>query len=840
MTAMDKVEIEISADTKDMKRNIESGINALNDLAETENKSSKTLDQTAEKAKREALANKLLGESYRYVASELRRLYAERSKASRNGDTEAYARLTEEIKVHRQALRQLNQARQVDRIALSQQAQLAGQVSSSMKNLGTQIANLSTGMKNGNLDVSGMTSSVISFSLALKAGLGPIGWTMLAIEALTAAVNLYTSEQKKATDAVKAHAKAAEETATKAYKVAEERLAKEADARKKATDDAISDIKRRSVAELAELEQQEAARQILRRRSLEELKKDQATAEAQLARIGTNAELAEMRRAHEVRLKEKERENQQEEERYKATRARMEKAAADAVLQERARMLSELEATYSKFVEFEGKNDDAARDFLRLIDNVKADREVTEAKLKETVAAIDQYKAVQENFFERTARDIADSFMSSGLTTQEKTTRESERYRELLAEKNALTAEDTATLQRVKEINARIEEEFAQELALVKDLEEAADLDAAGMLKLYFSIRERLETEKRTLTAAQEEAKAAEAKTETAKLSADAGRAIYESDKRLLQANIELAKHKEEERRIQEALNEEIRNVLDSTKTTGNYTLEDARTRREILNDDADILKRREQELRRMLSNQHLTDTQRKQINAELQNVRNQTRGLAQAQARNAAESRKWLRELEPPKLTASRKSAQHHLDSLAKAYARRAKAAERAASSGNEKAAERLQRQLLHTSKAMGRVSGKADQADRLYAETVDKLKAVNGNNARVAAASAKTATLAENAATQNTPRQIRQGEKATQAAASITRKTQEINTAVSNINTALDGTGQGLSDLSAVISGMAESAMQGFSNISAILQRHSRQLTYLKRAIDAINGIR
>lgn len=851
--AMDKASKSIERFSESQKKSV-GNIEKENAALEKERQK---LQAAADAAERENAVNKLLGKSYLNVASELRSLNRERNAAARSGDTERVRQLTKEINIHRDALRQLRQARQMDKITLTQQAQLAGQVTSSMKSLGEQISNLGKGAQGGAVDVSALTNTVIQLGFAIKAGLGPLGWALVAVEGLTSAWNLYTESQKAARKATLDHAKAVEDAAEKSYKVAKNKIDREQNDRKKAAEEELKDIKQQYDEELGLIDRLEQGKRIIRKQEIEELKKEQAAAEAELAKTGTEVEIEAMRHAHAVRMREMEREHQEEEEGYKEYRADLEQKAADAVLEKRTELLNALELTYAKFVDFDAKNDDSAREFLRLIDEVKENREITAAKLTETNTALEAYKQVQEGFFERMANDIADAFDSAG-TNQEKTQRESEHYQELIAQKNALTNEDAATLQRINEINAQIEAEHKAELDLVRDLEEAEGLDAAGMLQLYFHIKERLKAEQRTQASANEAAKLADANVNDMELTKEANKAIYESDLKLLDANHELAakkaqeklieeqkrKAKEEEKKIQDALNKELKSILDTTKTTGTYTATDARTQRQILEDDKRLLSKRQRELTKMLNNEHLTEEQRRSINDELRNVRNQTRGLAEAQNRNAAEARKWLKELTPPKLTATKKLAQANLNNLAKAYARQAKAAERAASSGNEKALERWGKQLRRTATAMGRVSGKSEQTDKLYSDTMDKLKAASRNNDRAAKATGKVADNAEKAARESA-KNLGQGKFS--SAAAVSAKMDEMNVAIRNANksvTELNGSittaGQGMSSLSSVITSMANASTAAFGNIGSILKQHSAELANLRKAINSINGIR
>lgn len=416
-----------------------------------------------------------------------------------------------------------------------------------------------------------------------------------------------------------------------------------------------------------------------------------------------------------------------------------------------------------------------------------------------------------------------------------------EEVKNMEKERRALEQEMKAVLNAVREVDSGFEGTRVQAVEFVKTLQETN----SEQRKIAEAARKRAEDLQQTADAAETEKKYKDEEREAEAQSAAA-------QKRIAEAKKEQERQEKQIREYQQQLGERLRDILSSTKTTGNYTVEDNRTKREIMNDDAAILRQREQELTRLLNDRHLTDDQRKQINAALDEVHKQTRGLAQAQAANATAARKWLRELEPPKLTASKKLAQSHLNNLSKAYARQVKQAERAVSAGNDKAAERWKRQLSRTADAMGRVSGKADQANRLYKETVDKLEAAKRSSSRVATANNKLATQTERAANtgnRQTPAQqtLATAQKVQQATADMNAKTAQMNTALGDVGTSMQtlsdtigNAGQGFVALSNIVTQMNNAAVSGFGRVGDILAAHSDQLKNLQNQINMLRGIR
>ncbi|MBQ8238888.1 MAG: hypothetical protein IJZ39_12185, partial [Oscillospiraceae bacterium] len=111
--------------------------------------------------------------------------------------------LTEELKLARQAMTKLRQEQQLARIAWMQQAQTAQQMGQNIRTLAEGMTGFSESVENGTVNLTGMVSAVMSLSMAIKAGLGPLGWALLAVEALSMAWNSYAKSQKEAEEAEK-------------------------------------------------------------------------------------------------------------------------------------------------------------------------------------------------------------------------------------------------------------------------------------------------------------------------------------------------------------------------------------------------------------------------------------------------------------------------------------------------------------------------------------------------------------------------------------------------------------------------------------------------------------
>ena len=108
-----------------------------------------------------------------------------------------------ELALARKALAKLRQEEALMRIMWTQQAQAAQQMGQSIKSIADGVMNFSENAENGTLNLNEMASSVMALGNNIKAGLGPMGWFLLAVEGLTAAGNWYAKGQKAAEEAQK-------------------------------------------------------------------------------------------------------------------------------------------------------------------------------------------------------------------------------------------------------------------------------------------------------------------------------------------------------------------------------------------------------------------------------------------------------------------------------------------------------------------------------------------------------------------------------------------------------------------------------------------------------------
>lgn len=156
---------------------------------------------------------KLAAMSKRELVAEIQRLTKARKDAAAAGNEYNYKEYGEQLRIARQELRKMNQEQQVNKIAFLQQAQVAQQMGANLRTLTEGVMSFGESLENGTLNLTGMASAAISLGMAIKAGLGPLGWALAAVEALTLAWNVYAKKRKEVEAAEAEQNKKAQELA---------------------------------------------------------------------------------------------------------------------------------------------------------------------------------------------------------------------------------------------------------------------------------------------------------------------------------------------------------------------------------------------------------------------------------------------------------------------------------------------------------------------------------------------------------------------------------------------------------------------------------------------------
>lgn len=146
--------------------------------------------------------------SRQQLAKELQRLTKERAAAAAVKDHVRYELLGRHIMAANRQMERMTRSLQMSKITGMQQVQMAQSVAAGVSQMGAEFANLGESVENGTVSLSGMSSAAIGLGTAIKTGMGPIGWAMLALEALVAAWNFFAQKRKADEERMREEARA--------------------------------------------------------------------------------------------------------------------------------------------------------------------------------------------------------------------------------------------------------------------------------------------------------------------------------------------------------------------------------------------------------------------------------------------------------------------------------------------------------------------------------------------------------------------------------------------------------------------------------------------------------
>lgn len=184
-------------------------------------KDEREVEKAEARAEREAKAAERVAEKEAVVAAEMRfsmmnkqqlagaveRLTRARQEAARVNDAKRYAVLTRDLMAANRQMEHVNRGLQMNRIAGAQQVQMAQSVAAGVSQMGSELASFGQNVEEGTVSLQGMSSAAIGLGMAIKTGMGPIGWAMLALESLVAAWNFFAQKRKADEERLRAEAK---------------------------------------------------------------------------------------------------------------------------------------------------------------------------------------------------------------------------------------------------------------------------------------------------------------------------------------------------------------------------------------------------------------------------------------------------------------------------------------------------------------------------------------------------------------------------------------------------------------------------------------------------------
>ncbi len=175
----------------------EKEIEQLERSAERLDKHKKATEDDAEATEKERFAMELSVMTKQQLIAKIRELTKAQEAAAKAQDVEGYEHYTELLGVAKSKLRETNNELNLQKMAYLQQAQAVKQMSGTLEELGENVSTMGEAAEEGELDLVGMAEGAMEFYSQLQAGLGPMGWFMLALQQLQNVINTEIKLQKE-------------------------------------------------------------------------------------------------------------------------------------------------------------------------------------------------------------------------------------------------------------------------------------------------------------------------------------------------------------------------------------------------------------------------------------------------------------------------------------------------------------------------------------------------------------------------------------------------------------------------------------------------------------------
>ncbi len=630
---------------------------------------------------------------------ELDRLGKARAKAAKAGDIETYKALAAQMEQTRQAYEKLNQGLEIARLGMMGQMQVAMGAMGAMQSLGSEL-------KNGEMSLMGVASATYAVGAAIKAGMGPIGWLMLAIQGLAMAWEWYSDKQEEAAAAEKQRAIAELEvlqseidTIIKLANTDRKLMLTQWESGLTRIKQHWEEVNQKEVA-AAQRAAAEAAGTEERRRIAAQAAYDQEAARVELAKV--LGEISEQEAARRLRAAEelKAAELLAIDETEARRTSRQHIAAKDRARREAEALEEELNNTYGQF-----------SDILRL-----------------QLPSDEEWAALQQKF-------NAGFASAEELATKERVRDNVKELRDLLALMGrSWQGSDAELIQWVNSMReARKEGEQR-----VKDLRATAEAEGAASAEIVQQLATR-----RAQYEAENQQREAVRQLEEARFNATRlnlewqevqRKCLAEQAEWLEATTASFSEGSEEAKKWTTALRdvkmrrlaEELDNLSETFKVTGNYAVRDSRTQAEIFRADADALRERKAALLRLKATPDIDAATLKSINARLKETDKQARGLREAMKDSAAAAQKAVVALKPRGQKARTSNMQNALKRSEAAFVRMARTAERQASRGDTRALDRTLAAMRRNSLQQEKLTGYTGQAAQRMRETEGHLRTI------------------------------------------------------------------------------------------------------------------
>ena len=626
------------------------------------------------------------------LIKELERLGKARARAAKAGDVQAFKQLEAQMTKTRAAFERMNQGLEISRLGMMGQMQVAMGAMGAMQSLGNEV-------KSGSVSLIGMSNAVYALGAAIKAGMGPVGWLMMAIQGLSMAWDYYSDKQEEAAKAEKERMEAEHEALMKHW----EEVQKFASMDRENT---LTRWKRDFDAMRQEWEQFTQQEQAARRAAdvqasaAEERRRiaAQSAYDAEMARIElakTMGEISEAeaskRKAAAEEVKAAEMQAIDEAEAHRNNVAHINaKYRAQREAEEMANALEE------KFGAFE--------DILRLKMPTNEEWEALQIKLNEGLGSMEE-REMSRSIHDR-IRELKDMLEAMGIAWQGSDA-------ELIKWVNSMREAREAGEQRVRELKAIAKEEgtAAQEVKLGNEnrrAEAKAEKERREATRRLEEARQQKQEEANKLTEEWQEVQRGTLKEQAAWLEEIAG--SFEAGSK------EAKKWEEELHKVRmQGVAEELEDLEAAYEEVERYVAREGLTHAEIYAAEEKALSERKAALERLKRTPGVDAGTLRAINKNLKRTEEETRQLKQNMRAAADAAQRGVEGMKPLGQKALNNTHQGNLKRLESAYVKMARQAERQASRGDVRGMERtiaaMNRNALMQEKLTGYTGKAAEQ---------------------------------------------------------------------------------------------------------------------------------
>lgn len=634
---------------------------------------------------------------------ELERLGKARAAAAKAGDVQTFRKLEEQMTKTRAAFEKMNQGLEISRLGMMGQMQVAMSAMGAIQSLGNEV-------QNGSVSLSGMANAVYALGAAIKAGMGPVGWIMMAIQGLSMAWDWYSNKQEKAAQAEKERMEAEQEALQKHWAEVQRWAAMDRENNLTSWKKDIeamgqsyreSQQKAQDAQRLADMQAEASAE----RRRLAA----QSACDAELARVELAKTLGEITEA-EAAKRRADAEDAREAELLAIDEAEARRTNTARVQSKHRALAAANELEKALKEKFDGMDN-----ILRVEMPTPEEWEALQIKLNEGIGSM------EERMLSRSIHDQISELRSMleamGVAWQGTDA-------ELIKWVNSMREAREAGEQRVRELRAEAQEEHAaaMEAKLTNETRRAeaqADAERRAAARKLEETRLRQQNEANRLAEEWQEVQRGSLEDQAAWLEQTASSFAAGSD--------EAKKWVDALRAVNlRRITEELNTLGDAYKVTGNYAVKDNRTQAQIFAADEQALRQRRCALERMKAAPDVDAATLKAINAKIKETDRQMRGLRQSMQDAAHAAQKSVAALKPLGQQATRGSMQGALKRAEKAFVQMARNAERQASRGDTKSMGRTLAAMRRNAAQQERLTGYTGRAAGNMREVESKLRTI------------------------------------------------------------------------------------------------------------------